>query len=346
MDYRFVSKKAHTSPGSLIYTGEISFKTYIKFIHYDESSYFSQNYDRVKDLPKLENKGVYWINFVGLSDLENISDICRLFSIHPLVAEDLLNTSHRPKIEKYEDFIFLICKNMFLKDEIITNQISFILLDNIVISFQEKENDIFKDVFRRLEDGSNIRKFNSHYLLYALLDAVVDSYFILLEDVDIKIDSFEDILLQKPNKELLDNIYSLKRSLIYVKSMVWPMRNIVETLIKNEDEIMNDRFMYYYRDIYDHIIQILDLTQNARDICSGMLDTYLSSIGNKTNDIMRVLTIASTIAIPLTFLTGLYGMNFKYFPSLDWKYAYPTFWIVSILIVIIMFFYFKKKEWI
>jgi magnesium transporter len=198
----------------------------------------------------------------------------------------------------------------------------------------------------RLKEGTNIRKNGADDLLYGLLDAIVDNYFLIVEDIGEKIDTVEDELLLNPKKEILQKIYTLKRDLIYIRNSLWPMRNVISSLSKNDYDLIDGKTIYYLRDVYDHVIQMIDIIETYRDICSGMLDTYLSSIGNKTNEVMKVLTIFSTIFIPLTFLAGVYGMNFRYLPELNWKYGYFSFWIISIIIIILMLRFFRKKDWL
>ena len=291
-----------------------------------------------------------WIEVIGLHDSEMVQDICEIYNIHPLTIEDILNMSQNPKLEEYDDYIFINTKNIIetgdQEEEFKTEQISFILMEGKIISFKECDTPIFDPVIRKLRANSPIRAYGIDTLLYSLLDSLVDDYFIILDELSERIDDVEDELLDNPEKGLLHEIYNLKRTLIYMRKILWPMRNILNKLSKDDYYNISHKTIYYFRDIYDHIIQMIDIVETYRDICSGMLDTYLSSIGNKTNDIMKVLTIFSTISVPLTFLTGIYGMNFSYQPELQFRYGYLVFWLVSIVITGIMLKYFRDRDWI
>ena len=290
------------------------------------ANYNSEKFERreLEDLDELvisQDNSVKWLEITSLDDIELINKIGKRFNIHPLVIEDVLNEDHMPKLEDYEEYLFLIVEGLNLRNdgELEIEQFSFILFKDLVISFQQKDSNPFGSVLARMSEGSNIRKNGADDLLYALTDTIVDNYFLVVEKIGENIDEVEDKVLLDPQKEILQEIYKLKRNLIYIRKTLWPMRNAISSLSKNEFDLIDDRTLYYFRDIYDHIIQMIDIIETYRDICSGMLDTYLSSISNKTNDIMKVLTIYSTIFIPLTFIAGVYGMNFKYLPELNWK---------------------------
>lgn len=343
-----IAKTVNTPPGSLIYVGEQK----VEDVKITYTKYNNSEFER-KEIPDLDEffnddeDKVRWLDIIGLHDTDLVNEVGQRLKIHPLVIEDILNTSHNPKFEDYDDYIFLVTKIMYFNDneELETEQISFILFKDKLISFQDLESEVFNNILNRLKEGTNIRKNGADDLLYALLDSIVDNYFLIIEDIGEKIDVLEDELLLSPNRLLLQKIYILKRDLIYIRNSLWPMRNVISSLSKNDYDLIDGKTIYYMRDVYDHIIQMIDIIETYRDICSGMLDTYLSSIGNKTNEVMKVLTIFSTIFIPLTFLAGVYGMNFKYLPELNWKYGYLSFWIISIIIIGFMIRFFKKKDW-
>ncbi len=345
--YKSMNKKVHTTPGSLIYTGDKDSDLHISLLKYSKEEC---NVEIPSDFSKLifDDNNVNWLRITGLNDTLELNNLVDFLNIHPLVMEDILEVSSMPKMENYDDYLFLVSKNIFFNEEneLETTQISFILYENLVISFEENPTATFDNVKRRIIEGSNIRKYGADYLLYSLLDSVVDNYFLLIEHLGNTIDLLEDELLVNPSRNLLDKIYKVKRDIIYIRNVLWPMRNLVSSITRNDHNLIDEKTIYYFRDVYDHIVQVVDLTETSRDICSGMLDTYLSSVGNKTNDIMKVLTIVSTISVPLTFLTGVFGMNFKYFPTLEYRYAYPAFWIITLLIVILMSKFFKKKGWL
>lgn len=289
---------------------------------------------------------VRWLDIVGLNDKAILEDICDKLKVHPLVEEDILNMDQVPKVEDYEDSLFIIAKNIILEGETLkSEQISFIIYKNILLSFRFKDTGIFDQIEGRLKEGTALRKNGSDDLLYALIDIVVDKYFIIMQDIGERLDDLEDETLESPDKSLLNKVYLLKRDLISVRNILWPMRNTISSISKNEYDIIDGNTIYYFRDIYDHIIQIIDINETYREIASSMLEIYLSSISNKTNDVMKVLTIYSTIFIPLTFIAGVYGMNFRYMPELYWKYSYASFWVISIIITIFMIRFFRRKGW-
>lgn len=346
-----ITKIIDTASGPRKYIGkDIEEKMIINYIEYDSREHYIEEHrtiDELEDFPTVLDGKVKWLEVIGVHNQEKIKDLCDPLNLHPLVIEDIIDTSRNAKIDEYDEYLFLITKRMYYTEdqELGIEQISFLLFKDRVVSFQEFESDIFKDIKNRLREGGNTRKSMGDDLLYFLLDAIVDNYFALLEDIGGKIDIIEDELLIDPNKRVLEKIYILKRDLIYIRNALWPMRNMSNKLSKDEYDLIDGKTIYYMRDVSDNVIQIIDLVEIYREVCSGMLDTYLSSIGNKTNEVMKVLTVFSTIFIPLSFLAGVYGMNFKYMPDLYWKYSYHTFWLISFLITGFMLRYFKRKDW-
>jgi magnesium transporter len=346
------SRRAGESPGTLVYNGEHKTeKIELTLIEY------SKDFCERKDLRKIEecfNKrerdSVKWVNIEGLHDVSIIERIGKEFKLHPLMLEDILNISQRPKMDDYEDYILVTLKMVYYNQtlkEIVNEQVSFVLIDNYVFSFQEFEGDVFDEVRQRIQAGKgNIRKQGADYLVYALIDAIVDSYFFILEQVGDSSEDLEHQLMEEPKKEVLQGIYNLKREMIYLSNSIWPLREVVGNLTRTESQLIKQNTSLYLRDVYDHILQVIDIIESYRDIMTGMLDTYLSSIGNKTNDVMKILTIFSAIFIPLTFLAGIYGMNFRYFPELELPWAYPAFWVVTLAIIALMLSYFKRKRWL
>lgn len=317
------------------------------FTNYNNEKFKRGELKELDELVIVKDNSVKWLEITSLDNIELINQICKKFNIHPLVLEDILSEDHMPKLEDYEEYLFLIVEGLNLSEdsELEVEQFSFILFKDLVISFQQRDSNPFETVLARMSEGSNIRKNGADDLLYALTDTIVDNYFSVIEKIGEKIDEVEDEVLLNPQREILNEIYKLKRNLIYIRKTLWPMRNVISNLSKNEFDLIDERTLYYFRDIYDHIIQMIEIIETYRDICSGMLDTYLSSISNKTNDIMKVLTIFSTIFIPLTFIAGVYGMNFRYLPELNWKYGYASFWVISAVITGFMLKYFRKKNW-
>lgn len=345
-----IAENVHTPPGTAIHVGERKMEaTKLVYTTYNNSEIDRKNLNEIDEFmnDRQENK-VKWLNVIGLHDTDLIQELCQALNIHPLVIEDIVDTGQAIKFEEYGDYLFVNTKSIIFNEEgeLDTEQISFLLFENQLVSFQESESEIFRPLIKQLADGTYIRKNDADDLLYGLLDNVVDHYFLIMEKVGDEIDAVEDELLDNPTEEVLHKTYTLKRDLVFIRNTLWPMRNVVSALSRNEFDLIDEKTTRYFRDIYDHVVQMIDITETYRDISSGMLDTYLSSISNKTNDVMKILTIYSTIFIPLSFLAGVYGMNFKNMPELDWKYSYPLFWVISTVITIGMLIFFKKKDWL
>ena len=264
--------------------------------------------------------------------------------------EDILNTDQRPKVEDYKDYLYIVLKMLHnvKGTEIVTEQISLILHPNFVISFQEGiEGDVFSPVRERLRGAKGrIRGMGADYLAYTLIDAIVDNYFAILEGIGERIEDLEEELVSHPKKETLHRIHELKREMIFLRKAVWPLREVISTLQRGDSPLIKNTTAIYLRDVYDHTIQVIDAIETSRDMLSGMLDIYLSSISNRMNEIMKFLTIIGTIFIPLTFIVGIYGMNFAFMPELKWRYGYFAVMAFMFAIGIIMLFYFKKKKWL
>jgi magnesium transporter len=344
------AKRAGESPGTLVYNGEHKTeKVDITLIEYNREFHEKTKLKKIEDCFDKRNKdSIKWVNIEGLHDISLIEKVGKEFKLHPLMLEDILNVTQRPKMDDYEDYLLVTLKMLYYNNKrIVTEQVSFVLIDNYIFSFQEFEGDVFDQVRERIGAAKgNIRKQGADYLLYALIDAIVDSYFFILEQIGDISEDIEHKLMEEPQKEVLQAIYGLKREMIYLSSSIWPLREVVGNLTRTDSQLIKDNTRLYLRDVYDHIVQIIDIIESYRDIMTGMLDTYLSSISNKTNDVMKILTIFSTMFIPLTFLAGIYGMNFKYFPELDVPWAYPAFWVITIAIIIVMLVYFRRKKWL
>jgi magnesium transporter len=253
-------------------------------------------------------------------------------------------------MEDFEDYLFIVFKMLSYyekESEIRSEHVSLFLGSNFVLTFQEKEGDVFASIRERIRDGrGRIRKMGSDYLAYALIDTVVDNYFSILEKIGEKVEDVEGELVTNPTTETIQSIHNLKREMIYLRKSVWPLREVVSRLERGDSELINETTVIYLRDVYDHTIQVIDAVETLRDILSGMLDLYLSSISNRMNEVMKVLTIIATIFIPLTLIAGVYGMNFRYMPELDWRWGYPTILLTMTVIGIIMLIYFKRKKWL
>ena len=340
------------SPGSLVHVGEQKIdKARISVMNYDQDRLEEKELKRIEESYAYKNTPpVTWINIDGLHDVELIEKVGTHFGIHSLTLEDIVNTGQRPKVEDFEDYIYLVFK-MLRFDEttghIASEQVSLILGPHYLVSFQEAEGDVFNFVRERIRKGRvRIRKSGPDYLAYALIDAVVDHYFLILEKIGEKIELFEDRVHAEPTPEILQNIHALKREIIYFRKQVWPVREVLNVWQKTESPLMQEAHKVFISDVYDHTIQVIDTIESFRDIIAGMMDLYLSTISNRMNEVMKVLTIMATIFIPLTFVAGIYGMNFKFMPELEWRWSYPVLWILLIGIFVSMLFYFKRKKWL
>jgi magnesium transporter len=346
------SKKAGLPPGTLVHIGEEKTEQIrIALIDYNEQNFQERVLEKVEEcFPFKEMPTVTWINIDGLHSIETIEKIGKNFELHPLILEDILNTGQRPKCEDYENCLFMVLKMLTYNDEsnsIQPEQVSFVLGQNFVISFQEAVGDVFEQIRDRIRNAKGrIRKMSADYLAYALTDAIVDNYFLILEKMGEQIESMEEELIAKPSDKTVRMIHSLKRELIFLRKSVWPLRELINSLQKTESSLIMDSTEPYLRDVYDHTIQVIDTVESLRDMVSGMLDIYLSSISNRMNAVMKVLTIIATIFIPLTFVAGIYGMNFKYMPELEWKWGYLAVLIVMVIIGICMLIYFRRKKWL
>jgi magnesium transporter len=346
------SQKAGLSPGTLVHIGERKIeKAAITLMRYDPDHLEEKVLQRVEEsFPCKEAPPVSWINIDGLHDVGAIEKIGLHFGIHPLTLEDILNTGQRPKVDDYQNYVYVVFK-MLTFDEtaghLNSEQVSLILGPHYLISFQETEGDVFDFVRERLRKGSlNMRKSGPDYLAYALMDAVVDHYFLILEKMGERIERLEDRIYSQPAPEILQGIHDLKREIIYLRRQVWPMREVLNIWQKTESALVQQTTKLFVRDVYDHTIQVIDTIESFRDIIAGMTDLYLSTLSNRMNEVMKVLTIIATIFIPLSFIAGIYGMNFKFMPELEWKWSYPVLWAVLLAIFGGMLLYFKRKKWL
>lgn len=347
-----VSKKIGLAPGTLVHVGERKIEQLqLKLIDYDADHFQEKEIEAIEEsFPFKDAPTVTWINIDGLHEVDVIEKIGKHFNLHPLILEDIVNTGQRPKMEDFEDYLFAVLKMLHYdqkNDQIEAEQISLVVGPNFLLSFQERPGDVFNGVRERLRKAKGrIRKAGTDYLAYALVDAVVDEYFLILETVGEKMEVMEEELVANPTPQTLQNIHDMKREMIFFRKQVWPLRELVSGLSKGESSLIQESTGIYLRDVYDHTIQIIDTIESLRDMLSGMLDIYLSTLSNKMNEVMKVLTIIATIFIPLTFVAGIYGMNFKYMPELEWRLGYPIVWGVMIVIVGSLVFYFKRKRWL
>jgi len=347
------SKKTGLPPGTLIHIGDKKTENVeMTLISYDEAQYQEREIKKIEEcFPFGDKPTITWLNINGIHDAEIMEKIGEYVGLHPLLLEDIMNTDQRPKIEDFGDHIFITLKMLYCcnekKNEIEIEQVSLILGLNFVISFQERKGDVFNSIRERIKRGKGkMRKSGADYLAYTLIDAIVDNYFVILEGTGEKIEEMEEKLVTNPTPNTLQGIHNLKRDMIFLRKSVWPLREVISGLERTESSLIKESTGIYLRDVYDHSIQVIDTIETFRDMISGMLDIYLSSISNKMNEVMKMLTIIATIFIPLTFIVGIYGMNFEYIPELKLHWGYFAVLFIMAVISIIMIIYFRKKKWL
>jgi magnesium transporter len=345
------AQKAGLPPGSLIYTGEkVDEKISITIIEYDEQQYQEREIASFDECLLLKDKpGVTWIKVAGIHAVENLEKLGECFSLHPLVLEDILNTDQRPKIEDFDDYIYIVLRMISYSEnnELSSEQISFILGSNFLISLQESNGGVFAPVLERLRTSKGrVRRSGADYLVYTLMDLIVDNYFVVLEQFGEGLEYMEEEVVKRPTPQTLQDIHRSKYDMIMLRKSVWPLREVIGRLERRESDLIQEATGIYFKDVYDHTIVAIDNIETYRDILSGMLDIYLSSISNRLNAIMKVLTVIATIFMPLTFLAGVWGMNFKHMPELEWLWGYPLALGLMLAIALSMVIYFYKKKWL
>lgn len=346
----FNPKKVGSAPGTLNYTGSKKVEEVTIDIHdYGVGHLDIKRVDKVSECkPYVDTVNPTWVQVRGLHDIDKLKELWDEFNFHPLIQEDILNPRQRPKIEDYGEQIFVVLKMIYLEEGVLhQEQVSLVFSDKFIFSFQESERKIFIPIKERLNiDNTRMRKGGSDYMAYALMDVIIDYYFEALEEISTKIEDVEDILWSDSDDDVLADIHLSRRQLIQFRKSVWPMRDSLNSLLRDDSNLITDETKLFIRDTYDHIIQIVDNLDNNRELVSGLHDMYMTNISTKMNEVMKVLTIIATIFIPLTFIAGIYGMNFSYMPELNWHWGYHTVWGVMILTTIGMVIYFKKKNWL
>jgi magnesium transporter len=346
------SKKTGLPPGTLVHIGEQSARQVsIRVINYDHDRCEEKSISGLNECFNFAAAaGVTWVNVEGLHEVELIRKIGECQGFHPLMLEDIVNTDQRPKVEDYGDYLYIVLKmlNTLGTGEIAMEQISLVVGANFVISFQEGlEGDPFDPIRERIRSGKGkIRTMGTDYLAYSLIDAVVDGYFGVLERVGERIEELEEAVVATPAPETVRKIHGMKREMIILRKSLWPLREVLGALERRESPLISESITIYLRDVYDHTIQAIDAVEAYRDILSGLLDVYLSSLSNRMNEIMKFLTVIGTIFMPLTFIAGIYGMNFQNIPEYHWRWGYQFCLFVMVAISIVMIFYFKRKKWL
>ncbi|ADH84789.1 magnesium/cobalt transporter CorA [Desulfurivibrio alkaliphilus] len=351
--------KAGLPPGTPIHVGERKTeRVNITVLHYDRHGCREETTEKAEQCRFYHDReGVSWINVDGLHHVDIIEKVSACFKLHPLTVEDICNTTQRPKLDIFDDYLFLVARTQTYdqaRGALASDQISIILGKNFLLTFQESPTPIFAGVRHRINSGKGkIRTMGPDYLAYALLDAVVDSYFQTLENLGEEIETLEEEVLSAPRRENAEKIHRLKREMILLRKSVWPMREILNSLLRHDEtELIDPAINIYLKDLYDHTIQVIDTVETYRDITAGLLDIYLGSLSNRMNEAIKVLTMFATIFIPLTFIAGVYGMNFDpeaspwNMPELGWTFGYPLVLALMLAVAGGMLYYFKRKGWL
>lgn len=346
------SGKTGLPPGSLVYVGnESGDSPLITLISGTEESVSSREVLDVKDLSDWPSwTGLNWINIDGIHNTGLVEELGRIFNIHTLVLEDIVNSEQRPKVEMYTDQVFLTMRMLDLAgadDMPEGEQFSMVLGPTYLLTFQERPGDVFDPVRRRLQNPeSRIRTRGIDYLMYALCDLIVDRYFLILEGFGDELEASEEAFFQDQDQISLQHLQRMKRQLQAFRRMVAPLREAVGTLVRDEHPLISETTRRYLSDVYDHLIQVLEIQETHREFCVELRETHLSLLGYRTNEVMKVLTIIATIFIPLTFIVGVYGMNFQFMPELRWPWGYPIVWAVMLVCTMFMIRYFRRKKWL
>jgi len=347
-----VSSKSGLPPGTLVHVGEVlEGETRITVVDYARDGIREHGAASVDEIIRYrDTDSVTWVNVEGLVNVKMIETIGEQFDIHPLVLEDILNTHQRPKFEEYDNYLFLVFKVMYPARDGVSvyyEQVSILILDDYVFTFKEKQDDIFEPIKVRLRNSKGrFRTMGADYLAYAILDTVVDLYLSLQDYLDKIIESVEDDLLASPDTGTLATIQRIRRELIFIRRSSAPLRELLNGVLRCDSPLISDGTLIYFRDVHDHVLRVTDAFETYRDMTTSLMDIYNSTISNRMNEVMKVLTVFASIFIPLTFLTGIYGMNFEYMPELGWKWSYPVMWAVFVLISWVLLVYFKRKKWL
>lgn len=349
---RQITKKVGLPPGSLVYVGDGGpSPTTVSVIDYTETEVMEKTGITLEEcMPLRESPSVTWLNFSGLANVEEIRKLGEAFGLHPLVMEDILHVGQRPKLELYDDYVYLVVKMICRGDngnEVTYEQLSIVLGKNYVLSFQERPGDIFGTIRERIRNNKGkLRKSGADYLVYSMVDMVVDNYFPALEKLGERVENIEEHISEDADQEVLGEIYLLKREVLFLRKSIYPLREVVAALMRQDTELVKPSTYTYLRDVYDHSVQVMDVVETNTDMLSELLDVYMSTVSNRMNEIVKTLTIISTIFIPLTFIVGLYGMNFEMMPELSNEYAYPAVLAGMAAISGVMIYYFRRKGWL
>lgn len=347
------SRKSGLPPGTPVHIGERKAGApRVSLMHYDGEQLVEEEVTDVSACQTwLSRPGVTWINVEGVHQIDLLERLGAVFGLHPLVLEDIANTGQRPKVEDYGGYLYIVLRMLSLHaatQEVVGEQVSLVLGPNFVISFQEGiAGDVFDPIRGRLRAAKGrARNEGADYLVYSLIDAIVDGYFVLLKKLGEQIEVLDERMLTNSAREAARTINLLKREMIWLRKAVWPLREMINALQRAESSLIRASTGVYLRDVYDHTIEVIDTVETYRDVLSGMLDNNLSLLTARLNEVMKVLTVISTIFIPLTFIVGIYGMNFRHMPELKWRWGYPLVMLGMAIIAVALYFYFRRKKWL
>lgn len=345
------AQKAGSPPGTAVYTGKKRDRApKITVITYNAKEFYETSGTSLEEClaahPLLETT---WINIEGLNNSALIHEVAEHYKIHPLTIEDILNVEQRPKLEEFDNYIFATLKMLHYEPEpqgFSSEQLSLILGKNFLISFLEQKTTVFKNIYERIKNpGKQLCQQGSDYLMYRMIDIIVDGYFFVFEELGNQIEILEQKIISSPSKQNSNLLYHLKRRMLILRKIVWPLREVISHLLQIDGELITSSTGFYLRDVYDHVAQAIDILETYRDMLSGMLDVYLSSLSMRLNEVMKVLTVIATIFIPITFIASVYGMNFQHMPELQWRWSYPAVLLLMLTVALGMVSYFKRKKW-
>ncbi len=345
-------KKAGQPPGTLLYAGrDRTDQVRLMVMDYDDGQLTEMPVENLEDCLALRDTStVTWIDVDGVHQTDLLARLGEHYGLHPLTLEDIVSTSQRPKIETFPDYIFIVCRMLRVDpgtDQVESEQISLILGRNFVMSFQERAGDVFDPVRERIRHGKGrIRKAGADYLTYALIDAIVDNYFLIVERYAEQVEELEAQLLADPSPAVQRAIHQVKREMLLVRRAVWPLREVIGAILRDESDLIKKGTRLFLRDVHDHAIQVAEVVETFRDVLTGLQDLYLSNLSHRMNEVMKVLTVISTIFVPLTFVAGVWGMNFRQMPELGWRWGYLGAWAVFLAIGAVMLAYFRRKRWL
>ncbi len=343
------SRKAGLPPGSLVHIGEQKIETpRLSVFKFDGQRLEEKTLKDVAECLAYKDKGgMTWINIDGLHEADLLEKLGSGFGLHPLMLEDIANTEQRPKLEDYGDYLYVVVKMLYRPDHsILAEQLSLVIGKNLLISFQERHSAVFDPICERLRNGKGrARMLGADFMAYQLIDAVIDDYFVVLERLSDEVEALEERVISASKPNGLRDLHSLKKDMIHLRRSVWPLRDVISAMQRGDSPLIGEPVRMYLRDIYDHAVAAADAVEAMRDLLNSMLEIHMSNMSNRLNEVLKVLTLITTLFIPITFIAGVYGMNFKYMPELDWPWGYPMALLLMAVVAAGMFLYFKRKKW-